>query len=382
MRRDVFGEEHELFRDQCRRFVEKEVEPRVAEWNARGASDRETWRKAGEAGLLGACAPEEYGGAGGDFLYDAIVMEEWARVRAHAMMVSLHSDICMPYLVTYGSAEQKRRWLPGAIRGEVLLGICMTEPGAGSDLAAIQTRAVRDGDHFVLSGSKTFISNGQIGDLFIVVAKTDPDADPPHRGISLLLAEAATPGFVRGRKLGKIGLVGQDTSEIFFEDCRVPATNLLGREGRGFYMLMEKLQQERLCIAVASVASCRRALEDTLAYVKERRAFGQPIARFQNTQFKLAELATEVEVGQAFVDKLLAAHVRGDELVAEVSMAKWWTTGLQKRLTSECLQLFGGYGFMHEYPISTDYCDAAVQSIYAGTNEIMKVIVARRLGLG
>ena len=382
MRRDVFGEEHELFRDQCRRFVEKEVEPRVAEWNARGASDRETWRKAGAAGLLGASAPEEWGGAGGDFLYDAIVMEEWARVRAHAMMVSLHSDICMPYLVTYGSAEQKRRWLPGAIRGEVLLGICMTEPGAGSDLAAIQTRAVRDGDHFVLSGSKTFISNGQIGDLFIVVAKTDPDADPPHRGISLLLVEAATPGFVRGRKLDKIGLVGQDTSEIFFEDCRVPAANLLGREGRGFYMLMEKLQQERLCIAVSSIGSCRRALEDTLAYVKERRAFGQPIARFQNTQFKLAELASEVEVGQAFVDKCLAAHVRGDDVVAEVSMAKWWTTDLQKRLTSECLQLFGGYGFMHEYPISADYCDAAVQSIYAGTNEIMKMIIARRLGLG
>ena len=382
MRRDLFGEEHDLFRDQCRRFVEKEVEPRVAEWDARGTSDRETWRKAGEAGLLGACAPEAYGGAGADFLYDAIVMEEWARVRAHAMMVSLHSDICMPYLVAYGSEAQKRRWLPGTIRGEVLLGICMTEPGAGSDLAGIQTRAVRRGDHFVLSGSKTFISNGQIGDLFIVVAKTDPDADPPHRGISLFLVEASTPGFVRGRKLDKIGLVGQDTSEIFFEDCRVPAENLLGGEGRGFYQLMEKLQQERLCIAVASVASCRRALDDTLAYVKERWAFGQPIARFQNTQFKLAELATEVEVGQAFVDRLLAAHVRGDDVVAEVSMAKWWTTDLQKRLTGECLQLFGGYGFMRETPISGDYCDAAVQSIYAGTNEIMKVIIARKLGLG
>jgi acyl-CoA dehydrogenase len=382
MRRDLFGEEHSLFRDQCRRFVEKEVEPRVAEWNARGTSDRETWRRAGEAGLLGACAPEAYGGAGADFLYDAIVMEEWARVRAHAMMVSLHSDICMPYLVAYGSEEQKRRWLPGAIRGEVLLGICMTEPAAGSDLAGIQTRAIRRGDHFVLSGSKTFISNGQIGDLFIVVAKTDPGADPPHRGVSLFLVEAGTPGFVRGRKLDKIGLPGQDTSEIFFEDCRVPAENLLGGEGRGFYQLMEKLQQERLCIAVSSVASCRRALEDTLAYVKERSAFGQPIARFQNTQFKLAELATEVEVGQAFVDRLLVAHVRGDDVVAEVSMAKWWTTDLQKRLAGECLQLFGGYGFMRETPISGDYCDAAVQSIYAGTNEIMKVIIARKLGLG
>jgi acyl-CoA dehydrogenase len=234
----------------------------------------------------------------------------------------------------------------------------------------------------VLDGAKTFISNGQIADLVIVVAKTDPDADPPHRGMSLLLVEASTPGFKRGRKLDKIGLKGQDTSELFFENCRVPVENLLGQEGSGFRMLMTKLQQERLCIAVGSVASSRRALEDTLDYVKQRKAFGQPIAHFQNTQFKLAELATEVEVGQAFVDKLLVAHVRGDEIVSEVSMAKWWTTDLQKRLTSECLQLHGGYGFMQEYPISADYNDAAVQSIYAGTNEIMKVIIARRLGLG
>jgi acyl-CoA dehydrogenase len=381
LRRDLFTDEHDLFRDQVRRFVEKEVEPRVPEWNEKGMSDRETWRRAGEAGLLGACAPEEYGGAGADFLYDAIVMEEWARVRAHAMMTSLHSDICMPYLTSYANEEQKRRFLPGAISGDILLGICMTEPGTGSDLAAVQTKAVRDGDHYVLSGAKTFISNGQIGDLFIVVAKTEPDADPPHRGISLILVEADTPGFVRGRKLDKLGLVGQDTSELFFEDCRVPVANLLGQEGRGFYMLMEKLQQERLSIAVSSIASCRRSLEDTLDYVKERRAFGQPIGQFQNTQFKLAELATQVELGQAFVDRLLAAHVRGDDVVAEVSMAKWWTTDLQKRLTADCLQLHGGYGFMLEYPISMDYADAAVQSIYAGSNEIMKVIIARKLGL-
>jgi acyl-CoA dehydrogenase len=381
VRRDLFTDEHDLFRDQVRRFVEREVEPRVPEWNEKGMSDRETWRKAGEAGLLGACAPEEYGGAGADFLYDAIVIEEFARVRAHAMMASLHSDICMPYLTSFGNEEQKQRYLPGAIRGDILLGICMTEPSTGSDLAAVQTRAIRDGDHYVLSGAKTFISNGQIGDLFIVVAKTDPDADPPHRGISLILVEADTPGFVRGRKLDKLGLVGQDTSELFFEDCRVPARNLLAEEGRGFYLLMEKLQQERLSIAVSSIASCRRALEDTLAYVKERHAFGQPIGQFQNTQFKLAELATQVELGQAFVDRLLVAHVRGDDVVAEVSMAKWWTTDLQKRLTSDCLQLHGGYGFMREYPISMDYADAAVQSIYAGSNEIMKVIIARRLGL-
>jgi acyl-CoA dehydrogenase len=297
------------------------------------------------------------------------------------MMVSLHSDIVMPYIESYGSEAQKRRWLPPAIRGDVILGIAMTEPGTGSDLAAVQTRAVRDGDHWILRGAKTFISNGQIGDLFVVVARSDADPASRHRGISLFLVPADAPGFVRGRKLDKLGLLGQDTSELFFEDCRVPADALLGLPGQGFRMLMEKLQQERLCIAVASVASCRRALEDTLAYVKERHAFGQPLAAFQNTQFELAELATEVEVGQAFVDKLLAAHVRGDELVSEVSMAKWWTTDLQKRLTSRCLQLFGGYGFMREYPISEDYADAAVQSIYAGSNEIMKVIIARRLGL-
>jgi acyl-CoA dehydrogenase len=381
MKRDLFAEEHELFRQQFRRFAEREIEPKVATWNARGMSDRETWRRAGAAGFLGAAAPVEYGGAGGDFLYDAVIMEEMSWIRAHAMMISLHSDICMPYLITYGSTEQKRKYLPGTISGEILLGIAMTEPGAGSDLANVQTRAVRDGDHYVLNGTKMFISNGQIGDLFIVVAKTDPHADPPHKGISLLLVEANAPGFVRGRKLDKLGLRGQDTSEIAFEDCIVPVGNLLGAEGQGFRMLMEKLQQERLCIAVGSIASCRRALEDTVAYVKQRQAFGQAIAAFQNTQFTLAELATEVEIGQAFVDKLLVAHVRGDEIVKEVSMAKWWTTDLQKRLTSECVQLHGGYGFMQEYPISADYADAAVQTIYAGSNEIMKVIIARHMGL-
>lgn len=381
MHRDVFGADHDLFREQFRRFAEKEIAPKVVDWNARGMSDRETWRRAGAAGFLGANAPAEYGGAGGDFLYDAIIMEEMAWIRAHAMMISLHSDICMPYITTYGSEAQKKKYLPGAISGDILLGIAMTEPGTGSDLANVQTKAIRHGDHYVLNGAKMFISNGQIGDLFIVVAKTDPHAKPPHKGVSLLLVEANSPGFVRGRKLDKLGLRGQDTSELAFEDCIVPVENLLGQEGQGFKMLMEKLQQERLSIAVASMASCRRALEDTIAYVKQRHAFGRSVAAFQNTQFKLAELATEVEIGQAFVDRLLVAHVRGDDVVTEVSMAKWWTTELQKRLTSECLQLHGGYGFMHEYPISTDYADAAVQTIYAGTNEIMKVIIARRMGL-
>jgi acyl-CoA dehydrogenase len=382
MRRDIFTEEHEIFRDQFRRFVEKEIEPKIGKWNAQGMSDRETWRRMGEEGFLGADVPEQYGGLGAGFLYDAIIMEELAWARAHALMMALHSDICVPYITAYGTEEQKQRYVPRAVSGEMIMGVAMTEPGAGSDLAAVQTKAVRDGDDYIMNGAKTFISNGQIGDLFVVVAKTDPSAKPAHKGISLFLVEAAFPGFVRGRKLDKIGLHGQDTSELAFEDCRVPAANLLGKEGQGFKMLMNKLQQERLCIAIGSIASCRRSLSDTVQYVKDRRAFGQPIAAFQNTQFKLAELATEIEVGQAFVDKLLVAHVRGDDVVTEVSMAKWFATDLQKRVASDCLQLHGGYGYMHEYPISLDYEDSVVQCIYAGTNEIMKVIIARRMGLG
>ncbi len=381
MKRDIFSPEHDQFRAQFRRFAEKEIAPKVAQWNERGMSDRATWKRLGEEGFLGANQPVEYGGAGGDFLYDAVLIEELADLRAHGLMLSLHSNICRPYIEAFGSEEQKQRYLPGVVAGEILLGIAMTEPGTGSDLANVQTRAARDGDGWVLSGAKTFISNGQIGDLFIVVAKTDASAVPPHDGISLFLVEAETKGFVRGRKLDKLGLRGQDTSELFFEDCRLPASALLGREGQGFRMLMQKLQQERLCIGVASIASCRRTLADTVAYVKERRAFGRPLAGFQNTQFRLAELQTEVEIGQAFVDRLLVAHVRGDDIVSEVSMGKWWTTDLQKRLTSECVQLHGGYGFMRETPVCEDYADAAVQPIYAGTNEIMKGIIAKRMGL-
>ena len=302
-------------------------------------------------------------------------------MRAHGLMMGLHSDICLPYITAYGTAAQKQRYIPGAVSGEIILAIAMTEPGTGSDLAAVRTTAQRDGDHYVLNGSKMFISNGQIADLLIVVAKTDPKANPPHRGISLVLVERGAPGFIRGRKLDKLGLRGQDTSELFFEDCRVPVSNLLGTEGEGFKMLMEKLQQERLVTAIGALASARRCLDDTVEYTKQRKAFGQSIAAFQNTQFKLVEMATEVEVGQAFVDRCMTAHVRGDDIVSEVSMAKWWVTDLLKRLTSQCLQLHGGYGFMLEFPVATDYADAAVQSIYAGTNEIMKVIIARRMGL-
>jgi len=381
MNRDIFSEEHELFRREFRRFADAEVAPHVESWHANGISDRAVWKKMGDGGFLGANQPEEYGGAGADFLYDAIIIEELADMRAHGLQASLHTDICLPYLTTFGTEEQKQKWLVPAIAGDCLVAIAMTEPSVGSDLAGVATKAIRDGDEYVLNGSKTFISNGQNCDLVIVVAKTDPDASPPHDGMSLILVEAGTPGFEKGRNLKKLGLKGQDTSEMSFADCRVPVSNRLGQEGRGFKMLMEKLQQERLVIGIGSMASCRRSFEDTLAYVKERTAFGKPIASFQNTQFKLAEMATEIEIGQAFVDRLLASHVRGDEIVSEVSMCKWWASDLQKKISSECLQLFGGYGFMDEYPISRDYADAAVQSIYAGTNEIMKVIIAKRLGL-
>jgi acyl-CoA dehydrogenase len=259
MQRDIFSDEHELFRAEFRRFAEAEIEPQIPKWNEAGRSDPAVWRRCGEAGFLGACAPEVYGGAGGDFLFDAVIMEELARIRAHALMISLHSDIVMPYLIHYGSEDQKRRFLPGAIDGSTILGIAMTEPGAGSDLAHIQTRARREGDEYVIQGAKTFISNGQIGNLFVVVARTDPEADPPHRGISLILVEGDAPGFQRGRNLEKLGLKGQDTSELFFQDCRVPAGNLLGGEGQGFKMLMQQLQQERLVIGVQSIESCKRA---------------------------------------------------------------------------------------------------------------------------
>jgi len=382
MKRDVFTEEHELFRDQFRKFAAKEIEPKIAKWNEQGITDRETWQRMGQAGFLAPCVPEEYGGAGVDFRYDAIIIEELAYMRAHGIMTTVHASICLPYLITFGTEAQKQKFLPPAVTGDLLFGIGMTEPGAGSDLASIQTRAIRDGDHYVVNGAKTFISIGQLGGAYITAVKTDPSAKPAHKGVSLLIIEADTPGFVRGRKLEKLGFPAQDTSELFFEDCKVPVENLLGKEGQGFKMMMEKLQQERLSISFTALGSCRRALDDTIAYTLQRKAFGRQIAHFQNTQFTLAELATQIQVAQSFVDQLLVAHLRGDDIVSEVSMGKWWTTDLQKKVVAECLQLHGGYGFMHEYPISQDYADAAVQSIYAGSNEIMKVIIAKRMGLG
>ena len=382
MRRAIFTDEHELFREQFRRFVEKEVAPKVASWNAAGFCDRETWRRMGEEGYLGANAPSAHGGSEAGFLYDVIVIEELSFARAHPLLTLLHSDIVMPYLVHYGTEEQKRRYLPATIRGEKILGICMTEPGGGSDLAALRTTARREGDEWVLRGSKIFITHGWSGDLYVVAARTDPEAKRAHDGLSLFLVEADTPGFVKARRLEKLGLKGQDTGEIFLEDVRIPAANLLGGEGQGFRMMMRQLQQERLVVAIGVIASCRRSLHDTIEYVKGRTAFGKPVAAFQNTQFKIAEMATEIELAQSLVDRVLAAHVAGERVVTEVSMAKWWSTELHKSLTSRCLQLWGGYGFMMETPIAGDYADAAVSTIGGGTTEIMKVIIARELGIG
>lgn len=381
MDRTLFGDEHHQFRQSVRTFLEREVVPHQERWRRQGSVDRDAWRRAGEAGLLCPWLEETYGGPGGDFLCSVIVIEELARVYESGFAMSLHSDIVVPYIHEFGSEEQKRRWLPGAARGELVTAIAMTEPGTGSDLAAIRTTARRDGDHYVLNGTKTFISNGILCDLCVVAARTGGPDDDPHRSISLFVVEAEREGFVKGKKLEKMGMASQDTAELSFEDCRVPAENLLGLEGGGFFMLMRKLQQERLVVGVAAQAGAAKVLEDTIAYCKERTAFGRPISKFQNTRFQLAECATLVEVGQAFLDKLLEQHCAGAHLVKECSMSKLWHTEMLGRVVDTCLQMFGGYGYMLEYPISRAYMDARVQRIYAGTNEIMKVIIAKQMGL-
>ncbi len=381
MERTLFNEEHQLFRTSFRRFAEREIKPQQERWNEAGVVDREAWRKAGEGGFLCPWLEPEHGGAGGDLLHSVVVIEELARVYESGFAMSLHSDICVPYLHEFGDAAQRQRWLPGCASGEIVTAIAMTEPETGSDLAALRSTAVRDGESYVLNGSKTFISNGQLCDVCIVAAKTDLDPKNAHKGISLFVVEAGTPGFHKGKKLKKMGMASQDTSELSFEDCRVPAENRLGEEGAGFMMLMRKLQQERLVVAVAAQASAEQVLADTVTYVKERRAFNKPISAFQNTQFTLASCATKVEVGRAFLDRLLVDHVAGKYLVKECSMAKLWQTEMLGEVVDACLQFFGGYGYMLEYPVTRAYMDARVQRIYAGTNEIMKVIIAKQMGL-
>jgi acyl-CoA dehydrogenase len=380
MERRLFSEEHEIFRSNFRQFIETRVLPKQAKWRAQGVVDREIWLEAGEAGFLCPWMEEEYGGAGGDFLHSVIVMEEVSRAYESGWAASLHSDIIVPYIHAFGSAEQKSKWLPGCASGQTVTALAMTEPGTGSDVAGITTSAKRDGDEYVINGAKTFISNGMSCDLVVVAART-ANSDDPHRSVSLFVVEADTPGFIRSRKLEKMGMESQDTAELAFDDCRIPACNLLGQEGMGFMMLMQQLQQERLCVAILSQASAEKVLEDAIAYTQERKAFGRSISKFQNTQFTLAQCATEIEVGRAFLDSLVERHLAGDYLVKECSMAKLWQTEMQGRIVDACLQLYGGYGYMLEYPISRAYVDARVQRIYAGTSEIMKVIIAKQMGL-
>jgi acyl-CoA dehydrogenase len=381
MDRTLFSEEHQSFRKAFRQFAEREIVPNQQKWRDQGQVDREIWRKAGAQGFLCTWMDEKYGGAGGDFIYAMIVMEELARVYESGFAMGLHSDIIVPYIYSFGSEEQKQKWLPGCASGEIVTALGMTEPGTGSDLAALATTAVKDGNEYVINGSKTFISNGQLCDICVVAAKTDPNPENAHKGISLLVVEANRKGFVKGKRLHKMGMASQDTSELFFEDCRVPASNLLGVEGGGFMMMMQKLQQERLCVAIGAVSGAEQVLTDTIAYTKERKAFGKPISKFQNTQFKLVESLAKCEVGRAYVDKVVQEHVAGKYLVKECSIAKFWTTDMAQEVIDTCLQFFGGYGYMLEYPVTRAFMDARVQRIYAGTNEIMKVIVAKQLGL-
>jgi acyl-CoA dehydrogenase len=370
-----FTEEHEQFREIARKFFEKEVMPYHEQWEKDGMVSREVWLKAGATGLLCPEIDSKYGGLGADFLYNLIIIEETARSGNTGFFISLHNDIIAPYITEYGTEEQKKRWLPGCISGEKILAIAMTEPGAGSDLKSIRATAREEGDHFVVNGSKTFISNGQLSDLIITAVKTGNDS------MSLLMIERGMPGFERGRRLEKIGLKAQDTSELHFTDVKVPKENLIGKKGQGFRYLMQKLARERLALAIASVEATQLVHNITLKYIKERQAFGQKIGSFQHIRFKMAEMATELEVCRAFTDQAVLSMMRNELTASEASMAKWYSTEMQKRHTDECLQFFGGYGYMMEYPIARAYIDARIQTIYAGTTEIMKEIIARNLGL-
>ncbi len=380
MRRTLFDDDHEAFRASVRQYLEKHVAPGAEQWERDGIVDRSMFLEAGEAGFIGFAAPEEHGGGGvRDFRYNAILDEEiqYADVGGACLGLTLHTDICLPYFLDLTNDEQKARWLPGIIAGELITAIAMTEPGGGSDLAGIATTAIRDGDSYVVNGAKTFITNGINSDLVIVAAKTDPSER--HKGLSLLVLERGMQGFERGRNLNKIGQHAQDTAELFFNDVIVPAANLLGEEGQGFSYLVRNLAQERLSIAVTGLAAATRALELTVAYVTERRAFGKEISGFQHTEFALADLATEIEVGTAFIDRAILALNGGELTVEEAAMAKLWCTELQGRATDLGVQLHGGYGYMTEYPIARAYADARVTRIYGGTNEIMRQIVGRQL---
>jgi acyl-CoA dehydrogenase len=369
----------EAFRDLAHTFLAKECAPHEQRWGEQHHVDREIWNKAGELGLLCPSIPEEFGGGGGTFAHEAVLAEEQVRAMAPSLGTAVHSTIVAHYLNSYGTEEQKRTWLPQLASGELVGAVAMTEPGTGSDLQSVATKAIRQGDEYVIDGSKTFISNGSQAEFVVVVAKTDPDNRAA--GISLLIVDTReVEGFSRGRVLKKIGQHGQDTAELFFDGVRVPASNLLGGvEGQGFIQLMQQLPQERLVLAVAAVAATEEAIALTLKYTKERQVFGRPVFAFQNTKFTMAEAATNARIGRVFLDDCIAKHLRGELDVPTASMAKWWTTDQQCRITDECLQFFGGYGYMEEYPISRMYTDARIQKIYGGTNEIMKEIISRFL---
>lgn len=379
MERTLFTEEHQMFRRSVRQFVEKEVAPFHHQWEQDGIVPRELWLKAGELGFLGMNVPEEYGGGGvEDFRYNTILTEELVRVGASGPGFGLHNDIVIPYILHYGTEEQKKRWLPKMVTGETITAIAMTEPNTGSDLAGVRTTAIKDGTHYLVNGAKTFITNGILSDFVLTVVKTDPEQK--HAGVSLLVIERGMEGFERGRNLEKIGLKAQDTAELSFNDVRVPVENLLGQEGGGFFYLMEQLPQERLSIAVAAIAGASMALETTINYAKERTAFGRPIGKFQNSRFKFAEMKTEITIGQVFTDRCIMELNAGNLTTEQASMAKWWATDMQQRVMDQCLQLHGGYGYMLEYPIARAWMDARVMSIYGGTNEIMKEIIGRTMG--
>jgi len=382
MERDLFDAEHGALRASFRSWLDREVVPHHLEWERAGIVPHGLFAEAGAHGFLGMAIPEEHGGGGvADFRYNLVIGEEVqaAGVAGAGLGLTLHNDICVPYFLRYCTEEQRRRWLPGIASGELVTAIAMTEPGIGSDLASMSTTAVRDGDRYVVNGSKTFITNGINADLVITAVKTDPSQR--HKGMSLVVLERGMDGFERGRNLDKLGLHSQDTAELFFTDVSVPVTNLLGAEGEGFLQLVHNLPQERLSIAAAGVAAARAALGWTLDYVKGRSAFGQPVGSFQSTRFALAEVSTEVEIGQAYIDRCVRALNDGTLTAAEASMAKWWCTEMQKRAVDRCLQLHGGYGYMLEYPIARAYADARVTTIYGGTTEIMKEIIGRFLGL-
>ena len=381
MPRNLFKEEHQIFRESFRKFLDKEVVPFIETWEHDGIVPKSVWRKMGADGFLCPWLEEEYGGSNAGFEYSVVINEELAFIGAHGLLAGLHSDIVVPYLHSFGNEEQKKRWLPGCASGDTIAAVAMTEPGTGSDLAAIRSTAVREGDEYVINGQKTFISNGINSDLVIVAVKTDTKADPPFKGVSLICVEEGVPGFERGRNLDKMGFHSQDTAELNFVDCRVPATNLLGKEGHGFSYLMQKLQAERLITSIMAQSMAEAMLQMTVRYAKERTVFAKPVSSFQHNTFKIVEMATEIELGRTFLDALIADYIAGVDIVMKVSMAKAWIPEMANRVAYHCVQLHGGYGYMEEYPICRFARDVRVIPIFAGTTEVMKVIVGRMMGL-